>query len=195
MVFAELDFAIEDGGALLLVGPNGSGKSSLIRLMAGLLKPFAGLLEWDGTALDEDPALHRGRVAYLGHLEALKPMLTPAEEVRFWAGLWGRGGESQAALAAMGLADLADLPARFLSAGQRRRLALARVIATRAPLWLLDEPTVGLDTASIAALEAALRTHREAGGMVVAATHAPILLPGAVRLDLAGFAPVGEAAA
>jgi heme exporter protein A len=191
MVFAGLDFQVPRGGALLLVGPNGSGKSSLLRLMAGLIKPFAGRLEWDGEPVRDDPAAHRERIAYLGHQDALKPVLTTAENVRSWVGLVGRASHAEAALAAMGLADLIDLPARFLSAGQRRRAALARVVASGARLWLLDEPTVGLDTASIAALEHALAVHRAAGGIVVAATHLAIDLPGAAPLDLAGFAVTG----
>jgi heme exporter protein A len=194
LVFTGLDFAVEPGGALLLLGPNGSGKSSLLRLMAGLIKPFAGRLDWEGEAVAMDPALHRGRVAYLGHLDAVKPMLSARESVGFWADLWGRPGETDAALSALGLAALADLPARFLSAGQRRRVALARVIATAAPLWLLDEPTVGLDKASIEALETALAAHRSTGGILVAATHAPIALPGAFHLDLAQFSVRAKAA-
>lgn len=186
-VFAQLDFSVEGGNALLLVGPNGSGKSSLIRLMAGLIRPYAGQLLWAGAPVRDDPAAHRERIAYLGHQEALKPMLTAAENVRFWAGLRGRADAAQQALATMALSDLADLPARFLSSGQRRRTALARIIASGAPLWLLDEPTVGLDTKSIGALEQALAGHLAAGGLVVAATHVPFLLPGATTLDLSAF--------
>ena len=188
LVFAGLDFTVESGGALVLVGPNGTGKSSLLRLMAGLLPPFAGRLDWDGAAVRDDPALHRGRIAYLGHLDAVKPTLTVTEAVAFWADLVDRAAYVGKALDALGLAGLADLPARFLSAGQRRRVALARVIATAPPIWLLDEPTVGLDQASIGALESAIARHRGAGGMVVAATHAPLRLPGAIQLDLSGFA-------
>jgi len=193
MVFARLDFHVPHGGALLLTGPNGSGKSSLLRLMAGLIKPFAGRLEWDGAPVRDDPAAHRERIAYLGHQEALKPVLTAVENVRAWVGLVGRADRAEAALAAMGLGALIDLPARFLSAGQRRRVALARVVASGASLWLLDEPTVGLDTASIAALEQALAVHRAAGGIVIAATHMAIDLPGARPLDLAQFAVTGFA--
>lgn len=188
LVFAGLDFAVGRGGALLLTGPNGSGKSSLLRLMAGLIRPYAGNLVWDGAAVADDPAAHRARVAYLGHQEALKPMLTTAENVRFWARLRGQAGAVDAALAAMDLSRFADLPARFLSAGQRRRAALARTIASGAALWLLDEPTVGLDAASIAGLETTLAAHLSGGGLIIAATHAPFLLPGASSLDLAAFA-------
>jgi len=189
MVFTGLDFDVAGGGALLLTGPNGSGKSSLIRLMAGLIRPYSGRLEHDGMRLGDDPAHHREVVAYLGHQDAVKPMLSVGESTRFWAGMRGRRDQAEAAMAAMNLSDLADLPGRFLSSGQRRRAALARVIAGGAPIWLLDEPTVGLDVKSIAALEAALAQHRAGGGIVIAATHAPIALPGAQGLNLAEFEP------
>jgi heme exporter protein A len=189
MVFTGLDFAVPAGGALLLTGPNGSGKSSLLRLMAGLIRPYSGRLEHDGTRLADDPVLHRELVAYLGHQDAVKPMLTVGEGTRFWASLRGRQGKAEAAMAMMGLAELTDTAGRFLSSGQRRRAALARVIASGAPIWLLDEPTVGLDVKSIAGLEAALAAHRADGGIVIAATHAPIALPGASSLNLAEFEP------
>jgi len=191
MVFTGLDFAVEASGALLLTGPNGSGKSSLLRLMAGLIKPYAGRLEHDGQRLTDDPAHHREIVAYLGHQDAVKPMLTVGESTRFWASLRGRGAQADAAMAAMDLTDLADVPGRFLSSGQKRRAALARVIAGGAPVWLLDEPTVGLDVKSIAGLEGALAAHRAGGGIVIAATHAPIALPGSIGLNLADFEPQG----
>lgn len=192
MVFTGLDFSVAAGGALLLTGPNGSGKSSLLRLMAGLIRPYSGRLEHDGARLKDDPARHREIVAYLGHQDAVKPMLTVGESTRFWAGLCGRPDQAEAAMAAMGLTELSDLAGRFLSSGQRRRAALARIIASGAPIWLLDEPTVGLDVKSIAALEAALAAHRANGGSVIAATHAPIALPGAEGLNLADFEPAGS---
>jgi heme exporter protein A len=191
VVFTRLDFSIESGGALLLSGPNGSGKSSLLRLIAGLIKPFTGHLEYEGTRLQDDPARHREIIAYLGHQDAVKSMLTVGESTRFWAGLYDHPSDAHAAMAAMGLSDLADTPGRFLSSGQRRRAALARVIAGGTPVWLLDEPTVGLDAKSIAALESALAAHRMRGGIVLAATHAPIALPGAAELNLAEFEPQG----
>lgn len=189
MVFTGLDFTVAPGGALLLTGPNGSGKSSLLRLLAGLIKPYAGRLEHDGLRLGDDPARHREIVTYLGHHDAVKPILTVAESVRFWAGLRGMQDRAEAAMAAMGLTELKDVSGRFLSSGQRRRTALARVIASGTQIWLLDEPTVGLDTTSIAALETALALHRQTGGIVIAATHAPIALPGAGGLNLADFEP------
>ncbi len=171
-----------DGGALLLTGPNGAGKSTLLRLLAGLGRLEAGRLLWRGEdALDDFPA-HAARVAYLGHLDAIKLGLTAAENLRAWA---GRAAVAEA-LASVGLAPLADLPARLLSAGQRRRLALARLKLRKAPLWLLDEPTLGLDAASVARFGAMLARHRDGGGIVVAATHLPLPLPRAEELALGG---------
>ncbi len=190
-VFARLNFAFAEGEALVLRGPNGSGKSSLLRLMAGLLKPAAGTITWDGEPVGHDPEAHHRRLHYVGHLDSLKPALTVAENLAFWAGLAdGRvdPGNVKAALARFGLDHLSDVPARLLSAGQRRRLALARALATPAPLWLLDEPTVALDAESVAALERALGEHRAGGGMVVAATHAKLNLGKVAELDLARHA-------
>ena len=192
LVFVALDFSLSAGSALLLTGPNGSGKSSLLRVMAGLIKPFAGVLECDGAPVARDPARHREMIAYIGHQDGLKPMLTVAENIRFWSGLQGRQDRAAAALAAMDLSVLSGLQARFLSAGQRRRAALARVIATGAPLWLLDEPTVGLDHNAVAALETAIADHRAVGGMVVVATHTEIALPGAEPMNLAEFTPASS---
>lgn len=195
-VFAGLDFAVESGGALILSGANGTGKSSLLRLMAALLPPAAGELAWNGVAIDDEPEHHRERVAYLGHLTAAKPLLTPTEDIAFWLRyraprLSGAdvAARVQEALAWSGLAALADMPSRFLSAGQRQRLALARLTAhPTARLWLLDEPTTSLDAAGVAALTARIALHRGHGGMVVAATHQRLDLPQAQELDLGVFA-------
>lgn len=195
-MFSGLDFAVQSGGALVLTGANGSGKSSLLRLMAGLLPPVAGTLSWNGVATADEPDIHRQRVAYLGHLNAAKPLLTPAEDVAFWvryrapslsrAEITTRVQES---LAWAGLGGLSDMPSRFLSAGQRQRLALARLTAhPTALLWLLDEPTTGLDNAGVAAMAARLVVHRARGGMVIAATHQKLDLPQAQELDLGIFA-------
>ncbi len=182
LVFRDLSFTVPAGGALLLAGPNGAGKSTLLRLLAGLLPPAAGRLLWDGQDALADAATQAGRVAFLGHRDAVKPGLTVAENLRFAARLGGF--DAEAALAAMALEALAALPARMLSAGQSRRLALARVVLSPAPLWLLDEPTLGLDTASVARLGGLLAAHRDRGGLVVAATHLPLPLPGAGELAL-----------
>lgn len=181
-VFAGLSFRLEPGGALLLVGANGAGKSSLLRLLAGLIPAAEGRLLWDGQDTLADRVAHAARLRYLGHGDALKLSLTARENLSFYARLWG--GEVEEALAALGLAELADLPARVLSSGQKRRLALARLALAPAPLWLLDEPTVGLDAASVERLGGLLAGHRGRGGMVLAATHLPLPLPGAAELRL-----------
>lgn len=186
-VFAGLDFALPPGGALVLSGPNGSGKSSLLRVMAGLLPPAAGVLAWAGAPVTQDPEGHRGRLHYVGHLDALKPALSVEENLSFWAGLRTAAPRVEAALARLGLDHLADLPARLLSAGQRRRLALSRLLAAPAELWLLDEPSVGLDARSIASLTDIIAEHRAAGGRVAVATHLALSLPEARPLSLDDF--------
>jgi heme exporter protein A len=183
LVFRDIDFAVAAGGALLLTGPNGSGKSTLLRLLAGLLRPAAGMLIWDGEDALSDPPMHAMRVAYVGHQDAVKPGLTAAENLHFAARL--SGADVGEALLTVGLEELADLPARMLSAGQKRRLALARLVLSRASLWLLDEPTLGLDTASVERLGNMLGAHRARGGLVVAATHLTLPLPDAADLRLA----------
>ena len=166
---------VSPGGALLLLGPNGAGKSTLLRVLAGLLRPDAGTVRWNG-----DEAA--GRVAFLGHQDAVKPGLTVWENLALHAQVAGQ--DRRAALASMGLEALSELPGRMLSAGQRRRLALARLVLSAAPIWLLDEPTLGLDAASVGRLGDALALHRAAGGVVVAATHLDLPLPGAETLKL-----------
>jgi heme exporter protein A len=181
LVFAGLSFAVADGGALLLTGPNGSGKSTLLRVLAGLGRAEAGRLLWNGEDALADLPTHAARVRYLGHQDAVKPGLTVAENLRFWG---GRAAISQA-LEAVDLLRLADLPARMLSAGQKRRLAIARLAIGHAALWLLDEPTLGLDTASVARFGGMLAAHRAHGGIVVAATHLPLPLEGSAEFSLA----------
>jgi heme exporter protein A len=181
LVLSAVSFRVADGGALLLTGPNGAGKSTLLRVLAGLCRAEAGRLLWQGEDALADLPGHARRIAYLGHLDAIKPGLTAAENLRTWAGREA----VMAALAAVGLAALAELPARLLSAGQRRRLALARLALRAAPIWLLDEPTLGLDTASVDRFGTMMAYHRSAGGMVIAATHLPLPLPEAATLALA----------
>ena len=175
LVFARVDLSVAPGEALLLRGPNGAGKSTLIRMLAGLLRPVMGRVLWDGSDIREDLGAHAGRVAMLGHQDAVKPALSVAGNLE----LFSQGGMEQvtAALVAMGLDRLTDLPGRLLSAGQKRRLALARLAVRHAGLWLLDEPTLGLDDASIQRLGLLLARHLTAGGMVVAATHVDLPLP------------------
>lgn len=180
LVFRDISFRIGPGGALVLVGPNGAGKSSLIRLLAGLTPPAAGELLWNGENALDDPPLHATRLCFVGHMDAIKPGLTVADNL----GLARKRPRADilAALASVDLERFADLPARLLSSGQRRRLALARLALSAASLWLLDEPTTGLDTASVRRLEGQFATHRNAGGMIIAATHLPLDLPDASRL-------------
>ena len=173
LVFRDLAFSVRSGGILLLRGANGAGKSSLLRAVAGLTPLAAGTLLWNGENALEDHPTHAGRIAWLGHLDAVKPALAVRENV-----------PEADALEAVGLAGYANLPARLLSAGQKRRLAIARVIATPAPLWLLDEPTTGLDAASIAQFLEICERHRAGGGLIIASTHTPLELPGAETLFL-----------
>jgi len=189
LVFARLSFCVPAGGALVLAGPNGSGKSSLLRLMAGLTPPESGDLLWDGTPIAEDRAAHRARLCFIGHQEAVKPVLTVAETLAFWAGMQGDSRGVEAALARFRLAPLARSPCRLLSAGQRRRLALARLVASPAPLWLLDEPATGLDAEAQADLAAVIAEHRRNGGRVVLSTHTPLAIENAMPLSLLDFAP------
>ena len=178
LVLRDLSFHVPDGGALLLLGANGSGKSTLLRVLAGLKRPDAGQIAWRGQDVREHPA----PVAYLGHLDAIKPGLTALENLALAARV-GQGSAA-AALETVDLAALAELPARLLSAGQKRRLALARLVLSRAGLWLLDEPTLGLDTASVERLGVLLAAHRAAGGVVVTATHLPLPLDSPMELRL-----------
>lgn len=189
-VFAGLDLAVALGAALVLTGPNGSGKSSLLRLLAGLLAPARGRITWDGAPVADDPEAHRARLVFVGHLDPIKPGLTVAENLAFWMATRDGAGPTfsltlGSALAAVGLDRLADQPGRYLSAGQRRRLNLARLAAVPARLWLLDEPMTGLDAAAQAMLAALMNRHLAQGGLIVAATHGPIGLERAAMLELA----------
>lgn len=186
LVFEGLSFTVAAGEALVLTGPNGSGKSSLLRQIAGLVESTPGSLRVEGG----DPEMTLAEQAhYVGHLDALKPAMTVAETLHFWAawfdnGVAGAVANVAVALDGMSLASLADLPAAYLSAGQKRRLALARLLAAPRPLWLLDEPTVGLDATSIMRLGRAMQAHLAAGGIIVAATHLDLGLEAAKTLDL-----------
>jgi heme exporter protein A len=184
LVFRGLSFVLGAGEALVLRGPNGAGKSSLLRLCAALLRPAEGRLCWDGADVWREPDAFRARLAYVGHLDGVKPLLTARENVAFWASL--RGGDATAGLEAFGVAHLAELPTRFLSAGQKKRVALARLVAAPARLWLLDEPTVSLDQDGAARLAAACAGHRARGGMIVAATHVELGFEDAQTLFLSG---------
>ncbi len=154
-------------------------------------KPEGGHVLWSGIDALADRTAHAERVAYLGHQDALKPGLTLRENLALPAR--AAGSDPEQAMESLDLLPLADLPARMLSAGQKRRAALARVVLSRAPLWLLDEPSLGLDTRSIGLLETLFHTHREAGGIVIATTHVPLPLPDARTLALPGAIAVDAA--
>jgi heme exporter protein A len=188
-VFEDLDFAAEAGEALWLAGPNGSGKSSLLRLMAGLLEPVDGAIAWNGSAVAEDREAHRARLRYLGHLDAVKPHLSVEENLRFWAEYWDAPDSNVApALERVGLARLSDAAGRRLSAGQRRRLALARLLLAPVALWLLDEPTAALDSDGIALFMALVAECRARGGIVIFSSHDVLAVPDLRRQTLEGFA-------
>jgi len=169
LVAEGLSARVRGGETLLLTGANGSGKSSLLRALAGLMLPTAGVIAWDGADISRNADAHRARLAFVGHQDAVKPGLTAIENLRVWAALGG--GDAPAALDAFKLASLADRPARFLSAGQRRRLALSRLALRPRALWLLDEPVTALDADSRAGFQALLQHHLAQGGIAIIATH------------------------
>jgi heme exporter protein A len=193
VVFTDLSFAVSAGEALVLRGPNGCGKSSLLRVMSGLTRPAEGKLCWNGEPTAEDRLAHCGRLRYVGHLNGLKPALTARENLRFAAALTESMDRVDHALEWLGLSILSGVPMRFLSSGERRRLALARLAATRASLWILDEPTVGLDDTSLAAFLELVKEHCNTGGIAVLATHGPLDLPPHHTLDMAKFAVARQA--
>jgi heme exporter protein A len=180
-VFSGLGFTVDGGEALIVTGRNGAGKSSLLRMIAGLVRIAGGRL----ALMDADPERTIPEQAhYLGHQDALKPSLTVAENLRFWTRYLGGTETAKMALAAVGLAGLADLPAAYLSAGQRRRLSIARLVAVNRPIWLLDEPTSALDREAQDALKDLMQKHLSGGGLIVAATHGPIGLENPKELRL-----------
>jgi heme exporter protein A len=185
-VFEDLDFAVKAGELLAVTGPNGAGKTSLLRMVAGLLRASAGTLRLDGgdAELSVPEQAH-----YLGHTDAAKPSLSVAENLHFWTSYLGEPGGEDDALQAVGLAGLRDLPAGYLSAGQRRRLSIARLLAAKRPLWLLDEPASALDASAQIRLAELMRTHLSGGGIILAATHGPLGVAGGRELHLDGGPP------
>jgi heme exporter protein A len=192
IIIADVSLSVAAGESLLLTGPNGSGKTTLLRTIAGFLQPESGSVRLEGgdSELDIGQQCH-----YVGHLSGTKSALTVAANLAFWAEYLGGSDPHlstpvrvSAALERFGLEPLADIPAGFLSAGQRRRLGLARILLARRPVWLLDEPTASLDTASTALLAEVVTAHVAGGGILVAATHLPLGIEGAKHLRLGGAA-------
>ncbi|WP_374589546.1 heme ABC exporter ATP-binding protein CcmA [Novosphingobium sp.] len=173
LLFARLSFALESGSALQLAGSNGIGKSSLIRILAGLLTPFAGSVSREGA------------IALLDERPALDPHLPLGNALGFWQGIDGPADNDAVRL---GLAELMDVPVRYLSTGQKKRAALARMIGQKAPVWLLDEPLNGLDTRGVALVEELAAEHCRGGGIAVIASHQPFTLPDMQRIELKDFA-------
>ena len=189
-VLADLDFVATSGEALVVTGPNGAGKSTLLRLIAGLLRPVAGRLVLDGGDPELSIAQH---CHYFGPQDALKAALSVGENLGFWRDFFGEADDTvYDALDRVGLARLVDLPAAYLSAGQRRRLAFARLLVSKRPIWLLDEPTSALDAASETRLIEIVGEHLDGGGLVVAATHLalPFSRMASLRLGAAVIAEV-----
>lgn len=182
-VLTGLSHAMADGGVTVLRGPNGAGKSTLLRILAGLLPPDSGTAQLDGISLTKGADAWSEAIAFAGHQDAIKPQLTVAENLQFWSSLFGGTG-IDTALAALDLTALADRPAHTCSAGQKRRLGLARLVLVPRRLWLLDEPTVSLDSAATAALMTMIRAHCDSGGMALIATHIDIDLANVTTLTL-----------
>jgi heme exporter protein A len=182
-VLSGLSFALGPGEALILRGPNGSGKTTLLRTLAGLQPPLAGRIEAEPESL-----------AYAAHADGLKPTLTVAENLDFWAAVYGGRASPESAMAAFEITGLAGRWAHDLSAGQKRRLSLARLLVTGRAIWLLDEPTVSLDTAAVALFAAAVRAHLAGGGAAVIATHIGLGLEGSATLDVSAHRAAVEAA-
>lgn len=188
-LFSALSFKLAAGEGLLVTGPNGAGKSSLLRAIAGLLPLSSGRITFDDGREDAPAGL---RAHYLGHADALKNSLTASENLAFWGAMLGtlkeeksaRAALAQAALAQVALSHAADLPVAYLSAGQRRRVALARLLIAERPLWLLDEPATALDAAAQKRLAELMGAHLRQGGMIIAATYAPLGLTGTRELRL-----------
>jgi heme exporter protein A len=183
-VFSNQNFSLNSGELLQLTGPNGSGKSSLLRLLANLGEPSHGKITLEGGAPDLTPGQ---QAHYIAHSDASKSALTVTENLKFWRDFMG-GGDLETALTAVNLSALADYPVALLSAGQKRRLALARLALVPRVIWLLDEPSVGLDEASQKLLVTLMGNHLKAGGLIVAATHVPLGVKAVKDLQLGGRA-------
>jgi heme exporter protein A len=180
LLFRDLSFALGPGEGLLVTGPNGAGKTSLLRMIAGLLPLHGGRIESGEKSVPLPELCH-----YVGHLNGIKSALTLRENADFWVDfLGGDGSGLEDAFKRLGLIELEGLPAGLLSAGQKRKLALTRLFAAKRPLWLLDEPSVSLDAASVRVLDKAIAQHLAQGGIAVVASHTPLKVKFAKELTL-----------
>ena len=182
-VFSDIGFSLGEGDALTVTGPNGSGKSTLLRVVAGLLPAAGGSVRLEGGG-EAFPTI-ASAAHYLGHLNAMKPGLTLQENLSFWRDFCGDADVSvEAALETVGLGAIGDLPYGYLSTGQKRRAAIARLLVSRRPIWLVDEPTAGLDAESARRFSALMAGHLGGGGMILAATHLPLGIDRAAELRM-----------
>lgn len=180
LVFSDVSFSLGAGEALLVTGANGAGKSTLLKAIAGRLQSSGGSLTLDGV---EEGPVHE-YCHYLSHSNALKPALTVGENLDFWCGFLGGEGDTDAALDEVGLPGISDIPAGYLSAGQKRRVAIARLLMAHRPIWLADEPTAALDKTSEKMFARLANEHMAKGGIVIAATHQPLAIKGANKLEM-----------
>ena len=200
LLFSNVNFVLNPGDFLQLTGANGSGKTSLLRILCGLLMPESGAVLWNGAPIRSFGEEYGEIINYLGHRNAVKEELNSIENLRIANGLWGaelETTEAQIALARVGLAGREHLPARFLSEGQRRRCAIARLITRSSPLWLLDEVLASLDHVATTLIESIIGEHLNAGGMAIVATHQELRISASSlkRLELEPAAPAGAAGA
>ena len=190
LLFKNLQFALNASDTLVVTGPNGSGKSSLLRIMAGLSRPADGIIRWDSANIANDTYAHSRRLNYLGHSNGTKSMLSAGQDLNFWSKIRDQRGsdKTNSILEYFNLFSKRNLPIQFLSSGQKRRVALARLVIHPASLWLLDEPTNGLDADGLSIFESMVLEFRNTGGIVVIATHETLNLAGSViKIDLRDY--------